>query len=428
MDWRLLAACGLVVANAGFVAAEFALVAVDRTRVNERAAAGDRNAQRVKRLLGRLSYHLSGAQLGITVTSLMLGYLAEPAIAVALEPAVGAVFGEGTPRGVSVGIALAAATVVQMVMGELVPKTVATTKPFRSSAALARPVAVYGILAKPAVAFLDGIADRLVRMMGIEPRHDIESTPDRDEIAHHIATSGREGVLDPGEVRMLTRSIRLRGKHADDAMVPRVDVETIPAGAPLADLAELAAATGHSRFPVTGAGIDDIVGVVHAKSLFNRPAGDWASVAVSECMDPAPAVPESRGLIDLMDDMRAGSGHLAVVVDDHGGTSGIITLEDVLEEVVGEIDDEHDIGAPDLTRPGPGGSAVLPAGMHPDEVRDAAGFDMPPGEYETLAGLVLNRLGRIPSPGDAVEVDGWRLEVAAMDRLRIAAVAVEKLR
>jgi len=413
-----------VVANAGFVAAEFALVAVDRTRVDERAASGDRRARRVKRLLARLSYHLSGAQLGITVTSLLLGYLAEPVIAVALEPAVSAVFGEATPHGVSIGIALAVATVVQMVLGELVPKTVATTKPFGSAVALARPVAVYGLLARPAVAFLDGLANRTVRRLGIEPRQDIETTPDRHELTQLILSSGQEGVLDVGEVQLLTRSIRLADKQADDAMVPRVEIVAIGADASADELAELASRTGHSRFPVTGEGLDDIVGVVHVKSMYRRPVAARASTPVAELMAPVPAVPESRDLGELMAELRSGAGQLAVVIDEHGGTAGIITLEDVLEEIVGEIDDEHDTVTPSRTRVESRGSTVLPASLHPDEVRDATGFAMPSGEFETLAGLVLDRLGHIPVPGEIVTVDGWRIEVVAMDRLRIATVRV----
>ena len=413
-----------MVANAGFVAAEFALVAVDRTRVDERAASGDRRARRVKRLLARLSYHLSGAQLGITVTSLLLGYLAEPVIAVALEPAVSAVFGEATPHGVSIGIALAVATVVQMVLGELVPKTVATTKPFGSAVALARPVAVYGLLARPAVAFLDGLANRTVRRLGIEPRQDIETTPDRHELTQLILSSGQEGVLDVGEVQLLTRSIRLADKQADDAMVPRVEIVAIGADASADELAELASRTGHSRFPVTGEGLDDIVGVVHVKSMYRRPVAARASTPVAELMAPVPAVPESRDLGELMAELRSGAGQLAVVIDEHGGTAGIITLEDVLEEIVGEIDDEHDTVTPSRTRVESRGSTVLPASLHPDEVRDATGFAMPSGEFETLAGLVLDRLGHIPVPGEIVTVDGWRIEVVAMDRLRIATVRV----
>ena len=375
-----------MVANAGFVAAEFALVAVDRTRVDERAASGDRRARRVKRLLARLSYHLSGAQLGITVTSLLLGYLAEPVIAVALEPAVSAVFGEATPRGVSIGIALAVATVVQMVLGELVPKTVATTKPFASAVALARPVAVYGLLARPAVAFLDGLANRTVRRLGIEPRQDIETTPDRHELTQLILSSGQEGVLDVGEVQLLTRSIRLADKQADDAMVPRVEIVAIGADASADELAELASRTGHSRFPVTGEGLDDIVGVVHVKSMYRRPVAARASTPVAELMAPVPAVPESRDLGELMAELRSGAGQLAVVIDEHGGTAGIITLEDVLEEIVGEIDDEHDTVTPVRTRVSPGARRCCRPRCIPTRCATPPGSPCPPGSSRRWPG------------------------------------------
>ncbi|NIT94183.1 MAG: DUF21 domain-containing protein, partial [Actinobacteria bacterium] len=192
-------------ANAGFVAAEFALVAVDRTRVDERARQGRRSARRVQRLLGQLSYHLSGAQLGITVTSLMLGFLAEPTVAAAIDPGLEAVFGD-VPDAWSIALALIIATLVQMVFGELVPKALATSRPLEASFALARPTAVYGVLARPLIAVLDGLAARLTRVLGVEPAEELESTPDRDELEHLIRSSGEEGTLDQGEVDLLTRS------------------------------------------------------------------------------------------------------------------------------------------------------------------------------------------------------------------------------
>ena len=410
-------------ANAGFVAAEFALVAVDRTRVDERAGAGHAGARRVQRLVGRLSYHLSGAQLGITVTSLLLGFIAEPAIAQLIEPAIESIFG-GSSTGVSILLALAIATVVQMVMGELVPKTVATSRPFVTSVALARPVAVYGVLARPVVAFLDGMANAIVRRMGIEPREDIESTPDRDELEQLIVSSGEEGVLDAGEVQLLRRSIRLADKSADDAMVPRVSVVAIAEDATVDELVGLSVKTGHSRFPVVGDDLDDVLGVVHVKSVHSLEPEGRAHTTVGRLMTPVPAVPEARELDELLADLREGGSQLAVVIDEHGGTAGIITLEDVLEEIVGEIDDEHDPEASVFTRVEARGSTVIAASLHPDEVNDAVGFEMPEGEYETLAGLVLDRLGHIPEPGEMVEVDGWRIEVVAMDRLRIATVRI----
>ncbi|MCY4176614.1 MAG: hemolysin family protein [Acidimicrobiaceae bacterium] len=419
-----MAALALMAANAFFVALEFALVAVDRTRVDERAGAGDRRARMVQRLVERLSFHLSGAQIGITVSSLLLGFMIEPALAPMIEPGLTAVFGSDLPWGVSVAVALILATSVQMVMGELVPKVVAITKPYGSSVALAAPASVYGVLARPLVAFLNGSANWMVRRMGMEPKEELDPVPDREELEHLFVSSGEEGTLDEGEVRLLTRSIRLADKQADDAMVPRVEVVAVEADASLSYLAALAVATGHSRFPVTAGHLDEVAGVVHVKSLFTVPVQQRAITPVSQLMQPVPAVPESRDLDDLLVDFRTGEGLLAVVVDEHGGTSGIITLEDVLEEIVGEIDDEHDTATPERTRSESRGSTVLPASLHTDEVLESCGFAMPEGDYETLAGLVLDRLGRIPVPGETVTVDGWRLEVVAVDGLRIATVRV----
>ncbi|MFQ5557029.1 MAG: hemolysin family protein [Acidimicrobiales bacterium] len=419
---RLLAVITLVAANAGFVAAEFALVATDRTRIDERAQSGDRGARRVQKLTERLSFHLSGAQLGITVTSLLLGFLAEPALARVIEPGIESLVGESSSAGVSIALALVIATVVQMVLGELVPKALATSRPLGTAVALSRPTAVYGLLARPVVAVLDGLANRIVRRLGVEPRDDIEVTPDREELEALIVSSGEDGVLDAGEVELLTRTIRLADKSADDAMVPRVEVLAVSRDAVVDELVDLAVATGHSRFPVIGDDLDDVVGVVHVKSVHALAPGDRSASTVARLMSPVLAVPEARDLDELLIDLRAGGSQMAVVIDEHGGTAGIITLEDVLEEIVGEIDDEHDESTPVLTRVEARGSTVIPASLHPDEVHGATGFEMPEGDYETLAGLVLDRLGRIPEPGEMVTADGWRIEVVAMDRLRIATV------
>ena len=258
--------------------------------------------------LGRLSFHLSGAQIGITVSSLLLGFMIEPALAPMIEPGVEALFGANTPWGVSVAVALVLATVVQMMMGELVPKAVATTKPFGMAVAVAVPTTVYGVLARPVVAFLNGSANWMVRRLGMEPREEIDAVPDRDELEHLFVSSGEEGMLDEREVRLLTRSIRLADKQADDAMVPRVEVIAIEADASVADLADLAARTGHSRFPVMAGHLDNVAGVVHVKSLFAVPGPERPSTPVSQLMRSVLAVPESRDLDDMLDDLRTGEG------------------------------------------------------------------------------------------------------------------------
>ncbi len=418
---RLLAVFALVAANAAFVAAEFALVAVDRTRVEERAGSGKRGAKRVQRLLEHLSYHLSGAQFGITVTSLLLGFIAEPAVADLIDPALGGLLGSSS-AGASIVIALSIATVVQMVFGELVPKSLATSSPLATAVALSRPMAAYGLVSRPVVSMLDSLAARISRRLGFEQVGEGDFAPDRTEIEQLIRSSGEEGTLDAGEVRLLTRSIRLADKSADDAMVPRVQVLSIDCNSTIADLVELAVQTGHSRFPVTAGDLDSIVGVVHVKSVHAVPVRSRKTTSVESVMARVLAVPETKDLDELLVDLRERGGQLAVVIDEHGGTAGIITLEDILEEIVGEIDDEHDEVPASLTRVESKGSTIIPASLHHDEVLDLVGFEMPEGEYETLAGLVLDRLGRIPGTGEICVVDGWRIEVVAMDRLRIATV------
>ena len=421
--------------NAAFVAVEFALVAVDRTRVDERAAAGDRRARRLRRLVRNLSFHLSGAQVGITVSSLLLGFLAEPTVATAIAPLLEAVFGSGTPTGVSVIIALAVATAVQMVMGELVPKTVATSKPYGTAVAISVPTAVYGVLVKPFVLFLNGASNMIVRRMGVEPRDEIDSTVDRDELKHLFESSAEEGELDESEVRLLTKTIRLADKRADEAMVPRVEVAAVRRDARVTELVDLAVETGHSRFPVITGKLDDVVGVVHVKTVYRVPVHKRADTDVAELMTDVLAVPESRDLDDLLHDLRGsapggrgvagtgvGAGQMAVVIDEHGGMAGIITLEDVLEEIVGEIDDEYDTASHEPEASATLGPVELRGSLHTDEVLEASGFTMPEGDYETLAGLVLDRLGAIPQPGETVSVDGWTLQVVEMDRLRIAVI------
>jgi CBS domain containing-hemolysin-like protein len=407
----------LVAANAAFVAAEFSLIAADRVRFGRDAEAGDRKAQRAVALIRELSFHLSGAQLGITVTSLLLGFIAEPSVGAALEHLVG-----DLPRGVTIGVSLAIATVVQMVLGELVPKSVAITYANGTARTVALPMRIYGVVAGPVIGFFERTANGIVRRLGVEPRSELEATRSREELQILIQSSGEVGTLDPADVSLLTRSIRFREKSAADSLVPRVEVVAIGRDRTVADLAALTIESGYSRYPVIGEDLDDVVGVVHVKSIYGLPVEDRGTTSVESIMSEVLAVPEARPLDELLADFRASRSYLAVVVDEHGGTAGIITLEDLLEELVGEIDDEYDEAPTQLTKVEVTGSYVVSGGLHADEVREACGFEMPEGEYETLAGFVLDRLGHIPEPGERFEYDGWRIEVVATERLRVATV------
>jgi CBS domain containing-hemolysin-like protein len=401
-----------------FVTAEFGLVAADPVRLRQFAEAGDRPARVAVQLLRNLSFELSGTQLGITITSLLLGYIAEPAIGDVLESVVGS----DLPRGVSAVIAISIAAVVQMVLGELVPKSLAISYPERSIRLLALPLRGYGAIARPAIGFFERISNRIVRALGVEPAGELESTRSREELQYLIRSSGEVGTLDPEDVTLLERSIRFGEKIAADVLVPRVEIVAIARDQSVAELTSLAIESGYSRFPVIGEDLDDVLGVVHIKSIFGLPPDDRVTTRVETIMSEVLAVPEARDLDELFDDFRATRSYLAVVVDEHGGTAGIITLEDLLEELVGEIDDEYDEEPSTRTKIDQGGSFVLPARLHHDEVLEACGFDMPDGDYETLAGFVLDRLDHIPQPGEWFVHAGWQIEVVAMDRLRVATV------
>ncbi|NNE72395.1 MAG: HlyC/CorC family transporter [Acidimicrobiales bacterium] len=415
----------IVVVNALFVAAEFGLVASDRTRVSKAADEGDRRAGTAVGLFRRTSFHLSSAQFGITVASLLLGFVSRPAVGGIVEPLLERFMSEDAAAGASLVLALLLATTFLMVVGEQVPKYVALAKPAGTLYALARPMSVWGLLVKPIVLLLNGAANWIVQRFGVEPKEELDVTHDLAELAIMIESSGTEGTLDPEEVDLLTRSIRFSEKDAAEALVPRVEIRALGTEATAAELVELSIQTGFSRFPVIGDDLDDVRGVVHVKSLYSLPVDQRGSAPVHQLMAPVLAVPEARELELLFADLRDNRDHLAIVVDEHGGTAGIITLEDLLEEIVGEIDDEYDgSAAAATTRVEQRGSYVISAGLHADEVRDATGFEMPEGDYETLAGFLLNELGHIPDPGEIVVHDDWRIEVVAMNRLRIVTARV----
>lgn len=412
----------LIAANGAFVAHEFALVAVDRSRVSRHAAEGRNAARRTESMLRRLSFHLSGAQLGITITSLVLGFISEPVVATLLEPLAGAAVGDERSAGVSVVLALVLATTVQMVMGELVPKSLAIAKPTGVAYGLAAPMRGYGIVAAPVVRALNECANWTVRRLGIEPQEELRSVRSLNELDLLFRSSGEEGTIDAESLNLLTRAVRFSEKTAADALVPRTEVIGLTSTETVADLTARAAETGHSRFPVHDGDLDQILGVGHVKDAFTVPFRRRAETPVREIAIDALVVPETLDLTSLLALLQERATHLAVVVDEYGGTAGIITLEDVLEEVVGEIDDEHDRPTPVLTRVQRPGEWVISGGLHPDEVFDTCGFEIPDGPYETLAGFVLDTFGRIPTEGARFSHDDWMVEVASMDRLRVASV------
>ena len=415
--WSGLVAIGvLLVVNAFFVAAEFSLVAVERARIDAASEAGERPARRVRRLQESLTRHLSGAQFGITLAALLLGFVAEPTVARILS-------GDAHATGASVALAIGMATVLHLVVAEQVPKYVALAIPERTALALAPAITAYGVATRLLVDLLNRTANAIVRFLGVEPKGQIQASRTLDELEDLIETSADDGSIDPDEATLLLRSIRFADKTAADALVPRVAIEALQRDEPATALVQLSLDSGHSRFPVYGVDLDDIVGVVHVKSLYGRPAAERGRVPVVDLMHQVLAVPETRELEDVLADMRVRRNQLAVVVDEHGGTAGIITLEDILEEILGEIGDETD-RVEVRTRSEAQGSTVVSGRLNLDEVEEATGFRVPEGPYETLAGFVVARMGYLPEVSDMVVFDGWRIEVVAVDGHRVATLRV----
>lgn len=415
----LLGVVALIAANAVFVAVEFALVAVDRHQVAVEVERGSRSARMVDALIRRLSFNLSGAQLGITICSLALGVLAEPFVAPILEPAFGSLRPEAALTA-SIAAALLLTTVVQMVAGELVPKGVAVARPLPTALALAAPFRVFVTLFRPVVVVCDAAAEGLLRLVGVETAEELATVRSREELHRLVRTSQEGGTLVHQAAELLDRSFRFRAKTAADALTPRMDIAALPAAGTTGDLLDASEATGFSRFPLTADDLDDIVGVVHVKDLLGIDPSRRRDTPLRDILRPVAMVPESLELGDLLVRLQEASGQFAVVLDEYGATAGIITLEDLVEEIVGDITDEHDVaaGRPAVRRWA--GAHLISGRLHPDEVREACGFEVPDGPYETLAGFVLERLGSIPEVGDGFTERGWSVEVSDMDGHRVA--------
>jgi CBS domain containing-hemolysin-like protein len=427
----LLAVVALTLGTAVAVASEFSLTALERSRVDRHAATvDDRRARAIARAHRNLSFQLSGCQLAITITTLVTGYIAEPAVASLIRPGLAAA---GVPDrfvgGLATTLALVLATVLSMVFGELVPKNVAIADPLRTARAVVWIQAGFARALSRPIAVLNAAANALVRAVGVEPIEELRSARSPDELGSLVRASALRGTLDAATATLMDRSLRFTERVAEDLMTPRTRVTTLTADDTLADLVAHARRTGISRFPVCADDPDTVLGVVHVKQAFAVPAPARATTTLRESVQPVPTVPQSLDGDALMTTLRGSGLQLAVVVDEYGGVAGIVTLEDVLEEIVGEVRDEHDRDEHDH---GPGvrpfgRDAWLVSGLlRTDEVSDAVGFPVPPGDYETLAGLVLARLGRIPDVGDDLVVDGWRLTVVRRDRNRVAELRLRR--
>jgi len=428
-EWLLvLAGVALTVGTAVFVAAEFSFVALDKPTVQKAVDEGDDGARAVLSSLRQLSTQLSAAQVGITLTTLVLGYLAEPSVGRLLTgPLAATGLPPGSVAAVATALALFLATVFSMVFGELVPQFLGISAPLRTAKLVALPVRIFSIITKPLIVVLNGSANLVLKAFGITPQEELSGARTPQELASLVRRSAEAGTLDETTARLVTRSLDFGAQTAADVMTPRVRCTAIERTASAADVLRLARRTGHSRFPVIGEDWDDIDGLVHVKRAIAVPHDRRDDVPVSALMIDATVVPETIRLDPLLLLLRAAGMQLAVVVDEYGGTSGLVTLEDVIEEIVGEVSDEHDRSRP-TGREMTDGSWTVPGLWRPDEVRDRLGAEVPDGPaYETLGGFVMAALGRVPVTGDEVSVPGWVIRVEAMDgrrvdRLRFSAV------
>ena len=421
---RLGAVLALVLANAFFVAAEFALVASRRTRIDAMIAAGDARARTVRQALQSLDRTISGTQLGITLASLGLGWIGEPAIADVLAALFGALpepYQAIATHSVAVTVAFILITFLHIVLGELAPKGLALIHPEKASRLLAGPLMVFTRATNPFIWLLQGSANGILKMLGAGRPSERERVHSPEEILMLVEQSGKTGRIHPSDARLIEGVFEFSEKNAREVMTPRTDIVALAQDQSVESAADTVARAGRSRYPVTGESLDDIVGVVHAKDIL-RALRAGGSPAVSSVMRPAFFVPGTREVEDVLADLKRKKIHLAVVLDEFGGTAGLVTMEDLLEEIVGQIYDEYDRA--DQAPTGAASGAMVAGSTSVADVNDTYGLRLDPGDYTTIGGLVFGALGRLPKVGDQVRLPGASFEVVSMEGKRVGQLRV----
>jgi len=420
MDYVMLGVGLLLTVGTGlFVASEFALVNLDRAELEARQARGETRLSITISALKHTSTHLSSAQLGITLTTLLTGYTMEPALSNLLSPVLtGWGIAEGAVSPIATVVAMFLATVLSMILGELVPKNFALALP-RATAKLVVPFQVaFTTVFRPAIVLLNGSANGILRSMGIEPKEELSGARTAEELSSLVRRSASAGVLEADTASLLDRTLTFSRLSADDVMTPRPSMHAIAAGDSAEDVIQLARRTGHSRFPVYDDDLDDITGVVHLKAAVSVPRERRAEVPVGALATEPLRVPETVHLDVLISELRAKGYQLAIVVDEYGGTAGIVTLEDLVEEIVGEVSDEHDRSRAGVVRGRD--SITFPGELRPDELRSRTGVLVPEGDvYDTVGGYIMSVLERVPANGDEVTLDSGVLQVVRMDGRRV---------
>jgi CBS domain containing-hemolysin-like protein len=426
----VLAIALLIFGNAVFVAAEFSLTALDRSVVEANARGGGRRDRLILSAQRGLSFQLSGAQLGISICTLATGYLTEPMVADLPHPALSAI---GVPDRLADAIiaflVLVVVTSVSMVFGELVPKYLAVARPLSSARAVVGFQLLFSLLFTPAIRLTNGAANWIVRQLGIEPAEELRSARSPQELASLVRNSARSGTMDAATAALVRRSLQFGDLTAEELMTPRSTIVALQTDDTVADLVAAAAESGFSRFPIVDGDLDETVGIVHIKQVFAVPPADRADTLLTTLAQHVPVVPSTLEGDAVMAEIRTTPLQTAMVVDEYGGTAGMVTVEDLIEEIVGDVRDEHDDATPDVVAAGTGWR--VNGLLRIDEVAAATGFRAPEGPYETIGGLMLRELGHIPVAGETVELtaldaDGlldtstrWQATVVQMDGRRI---------
>ncbi|MCU1406194.1 MAG: hypothetical protein JWQ43_2497 [Glaciihabitans sp.] len=409
----------LTVGTGLFVASEFALVNLDRNDLESRAQKGEKRLGPTIKALKITSTHLSGAQLGITLTTLLTGYTFEPAVSALLrEPLIDVGLPQATVPVVGTIVGVVIATLFSMVIGELVPKNFALALPLATAKLVVPFQTVFTTVFKPVILLFNNTANAIIRGFGIEPKEELSGARSAEELSSLVRRSALEGILDKDHAALLNRTLRFSEHDANNVMTPRVRMTAVSATDTAKDVVDAATSTGFSRFPVMGDDVDDIVGVVHVKQAFAVALNERSSVTVNTLMIEPLQVPESMGVDTLLGLLRRSGFQIAIVTDEYGGTAGIVTLEDLVEELVGELEDEHDRSRSGVIRTGK--SITFAADLRPDELLERTGVTVPEdADYDTIGGFVADMLDRIPEVGDEVALDGGTLRVERVDGPRV---------
>ena len=410
----------LTIGTGFFVASEFSLVNLDRTDLEARRDKGEKRLGMTIGALKRTSTHLSSAQLGITLTTLLTGFTIEPAISRLLEPSLtGAGVPEAAVAPIATVIGVTIATLLSMIIGELVPKNFALALPLKTAKFVIPFQVLFTTVFRPAVTLLNNTANGILRAIGIEPREELSGARTAEELSSLVRRSALEGALERDTATLLARTLTFSDLTAQDVMTPRPRVASVNRSDTAQDVVDLARKTGFSRFPVVDDGIDDVIGVVHVKQAVAVPREKRAEVPASALQTDALRVPETMRLDLLLAELRGRGGYqMALVVDEYGGTAGVASLEDLVEELVGEVSDEHDRNKPDVVRSRDW--LTFPGILRPDELRERSGVAVPEeGPYETVAGWLMSELGRLPIVGDEVSIDAGVFRIERLDGRRI---------